>query len=163
MSKWARKARKLGITQAKVSQHTLHHTINEAKGSLESLEFIIGHTSCEGSLSFDVSGLNTLEYFYRSRLFTNERLNEFPDETVERLMGLFLGQILVEHGIGYWATYEGRHYVAYPHVIKLNQPKSTYVDPVSFCDGLRNKSVDGNQSMSSLRLFFENVESRSFT
>ena len=132
MAKWARRARKAGIKPKDLFIAELPRVKDEAATSAEDLLFAF-QTEGVGireAPDYSVEGLLTVEGLYRKHY---KDLKE--PEVIERLMALFLGQVVViQHG-GSWAIYPGRYHVYSPLVVQLKD-QSKYIEPFLYCTEL---------------------------
>jgi hypothetical protein len=158
MSKWARKAKLLGIGAPEVLKSELPRFIEEASRAVEDLIFAF---ECEGvkvpqKPTLDEEGLSIVERLYRK---CSRNLKD--RELVERLMGLFLGEVAIALHGGRWVIYPGRYHVFNPFVIELAQGKR-YVQPLLLCAGLAEKAqVQGARDGTALVSFVRDMEKRS--
>ena len=157
MPKWVRKAEQLGISRQNFGEWALPSVIEESQRARDDLQFVMDHTAFEGHLTTDVDGLLLAERFCRDRTATTERANQFPDDIVDRLLALFLGQVFVETGRGRWVNYPGRYHVFAPTVIELVDAPKNYVQPFLYCAQFRTKTgLHGAANSNSLKLFYDN-------
>lgn len=159
MPKWVRKAESLGITRADAHQHigssTLRDIVEESRRALDDLQFVIEHTDFTGKLTSDSQGLAVAEQFCRDADAWNQRKESFPDDTVHRLIALFLGHVFEHTQRGSWIVYGGKHHVFHPVVIQLESDPGKYVQPFLYCHDLRtNMNLRGARSGKSLTMLF---------
>lgn len=166
MPKWVRKVQSLGITPNKmrerISPSTLEDVIAQSHRAIDDLQFLIDHTSFEGQLTLDVDGLTLAETFCRDVTTWREREESFPDEQVDPLIALFVGQVFVHNKRGNWAVYPGKYYVPHPVVIELAESPNHYIQPFLYCSNMRmNLQVRGAQYNKSLKMLYENPKASS--
>lgn len=159
MPKRVRKAESLGVTRANAHRHigssALNDIVEESGRALNDLQFVIQHTDFTGKLTADPQGLAIAEQFCRDTDAWNQRKDSFPDDTVHRLIALFLGHVFKQTQLGNWVVYGGKHHVFHPVVIQLESDPDKYVQPFLYCHDLRtNMNLRGARSGKSLTMLF---------
>jgi hypothetical protein len=162
MPKWADKARKsLEGTQQSFVAKTLQETIDEAKTVAGDIQFIMESSGARSDqvIDYDDKSMNAVERFYRSAAKRSSPIG-FGIDNIERLLSLYLGQSLVDRQAGEWVQYEGKHYVAFPIVVRLRDGR--HVDVFLFCRSLHQKQVGGSLDGRALVNFTETAHKMSF-
>jgi hypothetical protein len=105
----------------------------------------------------DEEGLQSVESAYQTHY------RELPEpQLVERLMGLFLGEVAVRRHGAQWTTYQGSYHTSGPFVVELPDG-GRFLDPLLFCTGLTRKSrLIGAKESTSLRQFLADRDQRCF-
>ena len=157
MPKWTRKAKSLGITAPTAFGSSLAAVREEAARSNEDLRLALANEgiSIEAIPPLTVESLDEIEALYRAH---HETLRDV--ELIERLMALFLGQVVVERHGGEWVVYPGKYHTYSPFVVKLSSG-DRFVDPFLFCGDLKGNRVLGARSHRALSMFVRHRESRS--
>lgn len=143
---WARRAKQV-IDNAghAVLAGQLQEVLREASTVANDLVSVYSSGGVSGiDLSLDAGGLRVAEEHYR-RLAAKARSVAEPDldlAMLERLLAIFLGQVLVALHGARWAVYSGNYNVVSPVVIQL--PSGRYLDVFGFCTRLSEKrALDG--------------------
>lgn len=155
MSKWERRAKQAGVGPQELLKAELPRVIQEASTSAEDLAFAFRNEGIEidAPPPYSEEGLAIVESLYR------QHYDELTDpELIERLMSLFLGQVVVlVHG-GTWVVYPGTYYVYFPIVVQL-RGQAKYVQPLLFCNEMaKNPHLLGAKQGRALRLFLRGLE-----
>lgn len=163
MPKWVRKAKSLGHTSSAVSRQwdstKLREIIDESRRSLCDLQFVMQHTAFSGTLTCDAKGLAVAEAFCRDNDAWLQRKDAFSDETIHRLLALFVGHVFEETGRGKWTIYPGKYHISHPIVIELASMPKSFVQPFLYCNNLRtNMHLQGARFSKSLTILFDNPE-----
>ncbi len=137
----------------------LQETEIESLKSNKDLKFALEIFGSEFSkdLDFSPNSLQEIETKYR---FIHQNLDKNDRDLLERLIALYLGQVLVRNKQAYWEIYEGKYHTLSPITININKKN---LDVFGFCQNLTtNKNLKGAKSNNSLLFFYEKAESLSF-
>lgn len=142
----------------------LQEVLREASTVVSDLVSVYGSAGASGlDLSLDAGGLRLAEEHYR-RLAAKVRSVAEPDvdlAMLERLLAIFLGQVLVAVHGARWAVYSGNYNVVSPVVIQL--PSGRYLDVLGFCSRLSEKrALDGASRSEALVRYANSSEKLSF-
>jgi hypothetical protein len=86
-----------------------------------------------------------------------ESSGDVDRDQIERLLAIFLGQVLIEQQGGEWVFYRGKYHTVNPVVIKL--PSGKHVDVFGFCHDLYLANrVDGARTGEALVRFAQSAE-----
>ena len=152
MAKRARRATRAGTVRA-LGLDGLQDVEAQAARSATDLPFAFGAEGVDlgDPLALTTEGLDQVEAAYRR---AHAHLKAKSD--IERLMALFLGQVVVAQAKGEWVVYPGRMHVFSPFVVKL--PSGKYVQPFLWCADLGQKQLVGSASGTSLSRFLASLE-----
>ncbi len=159
MSKKAERANK---AQAQALLGLLDDIVQQGTRVVEDIQFII---ECSGTpqpidLDLSLSGLKAVETFYRDSMARGTPI-EFGSENFEKLMGIMLGEYMIQTSGAHWNIYRGKYYVFHPIVLQL--PDDKCVDVFVYCYRLSQKpGVSGAFSGNSLCTFVQRVNKMSF-
>ncbi|MFN3149088.1 hypothetical protein [Bremerella sp.] len=155
MPKWVERAKKVSQrSQQNLAAASLQEVVDEARSVANDIQFII-ESSGQGvvqSIGYDNESIEAVEKFYRLAAKQPSSI-PFGIEDFERLLSLYLGQVLVERALGEWTTYQGKYHVYFPIVIRLSD--GNHVDVFLFCQGLYRKQVRGSLDGRALIKFLE--------
>lgn len=155
MSKWARRAKQAGVGPQDLLGAELPRVKQEASTSAEDLAFAFRNEGIEidGSPPYSEEGLCIVESLYR------KHYDELTDpELIERLMSLFLGQVVVVVHGGTWAVYPGTYHVYFPIVVQL-RGQARYVEPFLFCTEMaKNLHLLGAKQGRALTVFLRGLD-----
>lgn len=155
MAKWARRARLQGTKTGQAFEPELPRIKEEAAHSAEDLRFAF-QTEGMGLVvtpPYTEEGLLEVEAHYRKH---HAKLRD--RELVERLLALFLGQIVVLQHQGEWVIYTGRHHVYFPIVVELGG-SGRFIEPFLYCSDLAGPSnLIGAKQGRALTTFLRNRE-----
>ncbi|WP_145455561.1 hypothetical protein [Gimesia panareensis] len=149
-------------SQQAFKNRSVQETAKEAKTVADDIRFIMENSGADvkEEIGFDDESIITVEQFYRSSLQPSVSQQPpaslFIVEDFERLLSLYLGQVLVERAGGEWVQYQGKYHVVNPFCVKL--PSQKFVDVFLFCTNLHQKQVDGSRNNQALLRFIENVD-----
>lgn len=138
---WKRRARAaIAAGDNRIFVASLDEVRSESATSAEDLELFYGSCGIAGvHLQAELDGLCVAERHYRSLAKQPDSLSEDLNlEMLERLLALFLGQVLIHTLDGKWSVYKGRYHSCSPIVIRL--PSNRHLDVFGFCKDLALKT-----------------------
>jgi len=141
------------ITDSRAHEMALQQIDSERATVLSDIVFVLESSgvSVDRALGFDYLSAQTIERSYRS-LVRSRSLSDEDLRVLERLIGIFLGELIVlENKNAAWGIYRGPYDVYSPIGIKLEG--SQFVDVFLFCDDLQGKSVAGREDCTALECF----------
>lgn len=140
-------------TDNRAHEMVLQQLDNERATVLNDIVFVIESSGVrvDRALAFDYLSAQTIEKIYRS-LVRSRVLSGEDLRVLERLMGIFLGELIIlQNKNATWAIYRGPYSVYSPIGIELDDNK--FVDVFLFCDDLQGKSVAGREDCTALECF----------
>lgn len=137
----------------------------EAENAIKDLRFVLeSHgASFNNSLTYTVEAVSEAEKQYRMVFSNPKTANVEGRELVERLLALYLGEMLIAVYSGCWCIYQGRYYSYSPFVINIASINKN-VDVFGFCSKLiEKKGLDGAKEAVALERFIMKAEKIAFS
>jgi hypothetical protein len=154
MPKWVRRIKNKEAALSTLQAKQLTEVVAEAELCAEDLKFAFETSGIPITEppDYTVDWLQKIEVMYRQNW---QRLYDIA--LVERLIALFLGQVIVRTHGAKWAIYSGTHYVYSPIVVEL-PTIGKFVQPFLVCANLRQSQMPGVLSGSVLVTYAANLE-----
>ncbi len=157
---WKKRAREvLGRNSERQIKGTVEEIAAESDTVASDLPFLLESAGAHAisPLSLDKEGLKAAEKAYRSLEQDFRASAGTARVQIERLLGIFLGRVLIEKRGGKWVFYQGRYHTLSPVVVRL--PSGKHLDVFGFCRDLYlDKCIVGARTSEALACFFDSAE-----
>ena len=131
----------------------------QSQKSADDIQFYLNtFTEFHISLDFTIESLVKLEAIFRDLASKKQHLSvDYPFEIFTRLVGLYLGEVLIKQVSGAWAIYAGNNHTLNRIVVKIGDK---YCDPLRFGSVLEQaKGAFGAMSGKAMHCFATRLDS----
>jgi hypothetical protein len=149
----------------KAFKKQLDEISKEASRSADDIRFLMESSGqpLSSELNYSIESLDEVEWRYRELARSPDRMMPgFSLGDLERLLSLYLGEVLLRLYGGEWSVYHGRFRTFSPFVVRIG-PEQKAVDVFLIADHLHQKTnMMGARSGSALRKYAEQAPRSAF-